>query len=87
VELEDMIHIATKVERQLKRKWHIRPAFNLGSSSLYKLDLKRKGVAQTKHFIPTKVEPLKAKVKVSTSFKGKSETQPKHTRDVKCFRY
>jgi hypothetical protein len=49
--------------------------------------LKRKGVAQTKHFIPTKVEPLKAKVKVSTSFKGKSETQPKHTRYVKCFRY
>jgi len=34
VELKDMIHIATKVETQLKRKWHIQPAFNLGSSSL-----------------------------------------------------
>jgi hypothetical protein len=46
-----------------------------------------KGVARTKPFIPTKVEPLKAKVKVSTSFKGKSKNQPKHTHDVKCFRY
>jgi hypothetical protein len=32
VELEDMVHMATKVERQL-RKGHVRPAFNPGSSS------------------------------------------------------
>jgi hypothetical protein len=31
VELEDMVHMATKVERQL-RKGHARPAFNSGSS-------------------------------------------------------
>jgi hypothetical protein len=28
-----MVHMATKVERQLKRKGHVRPMFNLGSSS------------------------------------------------------
>jgi hypothetical protein len=32
VELEDMVHMATKMERQL-RKGHVRPAFNSGSSS------------------------------------------------------
>ena len=32
VELEDMVHMATKVERQL-RKGHVRPGFNSGSSS------------------------------------------------------
>jgi hypothetical protein len=32
VELEDMVHMATKVEIQLQ-KGHARPAFNLGSSS------------------------------------------------------
>jgi hypothetical protein len=32
VELEDMVHMATKVERQL-RKGHVWPALNSGSSS------------------------------------------------------
>ena len=40
VELEDMVHMATKVERQL-RKGHVRPAFNSGSSSSWKPNLKR----------------------------------------------
>ena len=40
-ELEDMVHMATKVER---RKGHARPAFNLGSSSSWKLNLSRKGI-------------------------------------------
>jgi len=38
VELEDMVHMATKVERQL-RKGHLRLAFNSGSSSSWKLNL------------------------------------------------
>jgi hypothetical protein len=28
VELEDMVYMATKVKRQLKRKGHARPVFN-----------------------------------------------------------
>jgi len=30
MEVEDMVHMAMKVERQLRRKWHVRPTFNLG---------------------------------------------------------
>ena len=40
VKLEDMVHMAIKMERQL-RKGHARPAFNLGSSSSWKPNLKR----------------------------------------------
>jgi hypothetical protein len=40
VELEDMVHMSTKVERQL-RKGHARPSFNSGSSSSWKPNLKR----------------------------------------------
>jgi len=85
VELEDMVHMAMKVERQLW-KGYARPAFNSGSSSSWKTNLKREGIVQPKSFVPSRTEPPKAKVDVPTDAKGKSETQPKHTRDVKCFR-
>jgi hypothetical protein len=85
VELEDMVHMATKVERQL-RKGHARPAFNSGSSSSWKPNLKREGTVRTRSFVPSRTELPKAKVDVPTDTKGKSETQPKRTRDVKCFR-
>ena len=42
VELKDMVHMATKVERQL-RKGHVRLGFNSGSSSSWKMNLKREG--------------------------------------------
>ena len=85
VELEDMVHMATKVERQL-RKGHARPAFNSGSSSSWKPNLKREGTIHQRSFGPSRTEPPKAKVDVPTNAKGKSKTQPKRTRDVKCFR-
>ena len=50
------------------------------------MEVEFKGAAQPKPFIPTKAEPLKAKVGAFMSFKGKSDTQPKRTHDVKCFR-
>jgi hypothetical protein len=81
-----MFHIVTKVERQLKRKGHVQPTFNSGFLSFWKLNLRRDGAAQPKHYVPTKVEPPKAKVEASTGFKGKSNTQPKCTYDVKWFR-
>ena len=86
VELENMVHMATKVDRQL-RKGHARPAFNSGSSSSWKPNLKRKGIVRLRSFGPSRTEPPKTKVDVPTAAKGKSETQPKRTRDVKCFRY
>jgi len=85
VELEDMVHMATKVGRQL-RKGHARPAFNSGSSSSWKPNLKREGTVRPRSFVPSRTEPPKAKVDVPTDAKGKYETQPKHTRDVKCFK-
>jgi hypothetical protein len=85
VELEDMVHMATKVERQL-RKGHARPAFNSGSSPSWKPNLKREGTLWPRSFVSSRTEPPKAKVDVPADAKGKSETQPKHTRDVKCFR-
>jgi hypothetical protein len=85
VELEDMVHMATKVERQLW-KGYARLAFNSSSSSSWKLNLKREGIVQPRSFVPSKTEPSKAKVDVPTDAKGKSETQPKRTCDVKCFR-
>jgi hypothetical protein len=33
MEIEDMVHMAIKVEKWLRRKGHVQPAFNLGSSS------------------------------------------------------
>jgi len=85
VELEDMVHMATKVERQL-RKGHARPVFNSRSSSSWKLNLKREGTVRSRSFVPSRTELPKAKVDVPTDTKGKSETQPKLTHDVKCFR-
>jgi hypothetical protein len=85
VELEDMVHMATKVERQL-RKGHVRPTLNSGSSSSWKPNLNRKGTVRPRSFVPFRTETPKAKVDVPTSAKGKYETQPKRTRDVKCFR-
>jgi len=85
MELEDMVHMATKVERQLW-KGHAQPAFNSGSSSSWKPNLKREGTVRPRSFVPSRTEPPKAKVDVPTDAKAKSETQPKHTRDVKCFR-
>jgi hypothetical protein len=85
VELEDMVHMATKVERQL-RKGHVRPEFNAGSSSSWKPNLKREGSVRPRSFVPSRTKPPKAKVDAPTSAKGKSETQPKRARDVKYFR-
>ena len=84
VELEDMVCMATKVERQL-RKGHGRPTFNSGSSSSWKPNLKREGIVRPRSFVPSRTKPPKAKLDVPTNAKGKSETQLKCTHDVKCF--
>jgi hypothetical protein len=44
VELEDMVHMATKVERQFW-KGYAGLAFNLGSLSSWKPNLRREGIA------------------------------------------
>ena len=52
-----MVHMATKVERQL-RKGHAWPAFNLGSLSSWKLNLKREGTSRTEPSKAIKVMSL-----------------------------
>jgi hypothetical protein len=50
VELEDMVHMATKVERQIKRRGSTRFQTNsASSSSTWRPNLKREGVVQPKH--------------------------------------
>jgi hypothetical protein len=50
VELEDMAHMATKVERQIKRRGSTRFQTNsASSSSTWRPNLKREGVVQPKH--------------------------------------
>ena len=50
VELEDMVHMTTKVERQIKRRGSTRFQTNsASSSSTWRPNLKREGVVQPKH--------------------------------------
>jgi hypothetical protein len=45
VELEDMIHMATKAEEQIRRNGQVKLVFNLGSLSSWKPNLRREGTA------------------------------------------
>ena len=63
VELKDMVHMATKLERQIKRRGSIRFQTNsTSSSSAWRLNQRKDGATQPKSFVPTKVEPLNAKL-------------------------
>jgi len=85
VELEDMVHMATKVERQIKRRGSTRFQTNSAlSSSTWRPNLKREGAVQPKPY--AKAEPPKAKKDTHTDGKGKSESQPTRDRDIKCFK-
>ena len=69
-----MVHMATKMERQLIRKEYVWPAFDLDSSSCWKLNLRREGTVQLRSYNPSKTKPLKVKVEVPTGSKSKYET-------------
>jgi len=85
VELEDMVHMATKMERQIKRRGSTRFQINsASSSSTWRPNLKREGVVQPKPY--AKAEPPKARKDTHTDGKGKSESQPTRDRDIKCFK-
>jgi len=85
VELKDMVHMATKVERQIKRKGSTCFQTNsTSSSSTWRPNLKREEVVQPKPY--AKAEPPKAKKDTYTNGKGKSKSQPTRDRDIKCFK-
>ena len=73
VQLEDMVHMAMKVERQLKRNGSTRT--NLGSLSSWK----SKWSKDEKAFSKSKIKPFK-------DHKGKYDSQHSRNRDIKCFK-
>ena len=75
VELEDMVHMAIKVERKLKQKGISK--YNTGSTSSYKPSWKKE-----KNDIPKKA--VKNKIVQFLKGKGKAETQSSRNRDIKC---
>ena len=79
VEIEDMVHMVMKVERQLKRKGTAR--YTSVSSTTWKSKRDRNYLAEAKR----KTEPPKGKDK-GTSNKLKVESQPSRNRDIKCFK-
>ncbi|GKV34681.1 hypothetical protein SLEP1_g43035 [Rubroshorea leprosula] len=83
VELEDMVHMVVKVERQLKRKGATsRTGQNSGSSSSWKLNWSRK--EENSVFKP-KTAASKSK-EVGSNEKSKTDNMQGKNRDIKCFR-
>ena len=80
VEIEDMVHMAMKVERQLKRKGAAR--YTSVSSTPWKPKWERNDRAVVKG----KTEPPKEKDEGTSKNKSKVELQPSRNRDIKCFK-
>ncbi|XP_041001589.1 uncharacterized protein LOC121247286, partial [Juglans microcarpa x Juglans regia] len=80
VEIEDMVHMAMKVERQLKRKGTT-ARYTSVSSATWKSKWDRNDPGEAKR----KTEPPKGKDE-GTSIKPKVESQPSRNRDIKCFK-
>ena len=80
VEIEDMVHIAMKVKRQLKRKGTAR--HTLVSNTTWKSKWDRNDPVEAKR----KTELPKGKDE-RTSNKPKVKSQPSQNRDIKCFKY
>jgi hypothetical protein len=79
VEVEDMVHMAMKVERQLKRKGTAR--YTSVSNTTWKSKWDKNDPAEAKR----KTEPPMGKDE-GTSNKPKVESQPSRNRDIKCFK-
>uniref|UniRef100_A0A2N9G9G1 Reverse transcriptase n=1 Tax=Fagus sylvatica TaxID=28930 RepID=A0A2N9G9G1_FAGSY len=79
VEVEDMVHMAMKVERQLKRKGTAR--YTSVSNTTWKSKWDKNDPAEVKR----KTEPPMGKDE-GTSNKPKVESQPSQNRDIKCFK-
>ncbi|KAF7800459.1 uncharacterized protein G2W53_045101 [Senna tora] len=77
VELEDMVHMAIKVEKQLKRKGFSK--FNSGASTSLKQNWK-KGERTFQQ------ESTKGKEEASSKSKGIYDSQTSRNRDIKCFK-
>ncbi|KAK0587545.1 hypothetical protein LWI29_024676 [Acer saccharum] len=86
VELTDMVHMAIKVEQQLKRRGSTRVGQNSGSSSSWKPNWSKRE-DQPSFKAKAKAEPSKDHKAGGTLNQGKSDSQPSRNRDIKCFKY
>ncbi|GKV00617.1 hypothetical protein SLEP1_g13283 [Rubroshorea leprosula] len=83
VELEDMVHMAMKVERQLKHKGATnRTGQNSGFSSSWKLNWSKK---EENFAFKPKTSASKSK-EVGSNEKSKTDNTQGRNRDIKCFR-
>ncbi|XP_062173559.1 uncharacterized protein LOC133879023 [Alnus glutinosa] len=80
VEVEDMVHMAMKVERQLKRKGAAR--YTSVSSTPWKPQWDRNAQA----IVKGKTEPPKGKDEGTSKNKPKVDFRPSRNRDIKCFK-
>ncbi|XP_052198282.1 uncharacterized protein LOC127805568 [Diospyros lotus] len=79
VELDDMVHMAIKVERQLRRKGSTRIGQNSSSSSTWESNCSGKDERPN-------VETFKTNKDGGAPNKVKSDTLPPRNRDIKCFK-
>ena len=81
VELEDIVHMAIKIENQFKKRG-ITTRQNPNSSSSWKSSWRNDEGTDSK----PKPEPFKNKEEVTNVNKGNFDSQSSRTRDVKCFK-
>ncbi|XP_052483420.1 uncharacterized protein LOC128038888, partial [Gossypium raimondii] len=83
VEVIDMVHMAIKVEKQLKRKGTSRSFPNTSSMT-------RWGQGTNKRDMPSRNKEVSGATKfnkpIAKSSKGKMDAQPNRSRDIKCFK-
>ncbi|XP_052483244.1 uncharacterized protein LOC105786844 [Gossypium raimondii] len=83
VEVIDMVHMAIKVEKQLKRKGTSRSFPNTSSMT-------RWGQGTNKRDMPSRNKEVSGATKfnkpIAESSKGKMDAQPNRSRDIKCFK-
>ncbi|KAI9184845.1 hypothetical protein LWI28_001652 [Acer negundo] len=78
-----MVHVAIKIEQQLKRKGSTRVGQNSGSSSSWKPIWSKKDDHPS---FKANTEPSKDLKAGGTLNQGKSDSQPYRNRDIKCFK-
>jgi hypothetical protein len=87
VKLEELVHLAIKVEGQLKRKGSTRSGAYSGSFLGWKMNYRRAGGVPLKPLVTSEAtEPTSMKKQVLANDKKlKGEVQPKRNHDIKCF--
>ncbi|KAK5775363.1 hypothetical protein PVK06_043247 [Gossypium arboreum] len=83
VEVTDMVHVAIKLEKQLKKKSSFRAYANPANNSKW-------GQGTRKKDFPNRLKeqnhPTKFNKPIGESSKGKEVANPNHMRDIKCFK-